>query len=123
MTLQEAISRTDELKPNSYTEKEKILWLSKLDWMLVRNVIRTHDGDQMDDFSGYNESTDLSTELIAPEPYDTMYIKWLEAQIDLANAEYNRYNASISLFTADYNAYGAFYTASNMPKSHGPFVF
>lgn len=123
MTLQEAISRTDELKPNAYTEKEKILWLSKLDWMLVRNIIRNHDGDQMDDFAGYSESTDMSTELIAPEPFDSMYILWLQAQIDLANAEYSRYNASISLFTAEYNAYGDFYTASNMPKSRGPFVF
>lgn len=123
MTLQEAISRTDELKPNSYTEKEKILWLSKLDWMLVRNIIRNHDGDQMDEFTGYSESTDMSTELIAPEPFDSMYILWLQAQIDLANAEYSRYNASISLFTAEYNAYGDFYTESNMPKSRGPFVF
>lgn len=123
MTIQEAIQRTDELKPNAYTQEEKILWLSKLEWMIVRNIIRCHNGDQMDSFSGYNGGTDLDTVLIAPEPFDTMYLRWLEAQIDLANAEYGRYNASIALFTTEYNAYNEFYTSENMPKSKGAFVF
>lgn len=123
MTIQEAIQRTDELKPNAYTQEEKILWLSKLEWMIVRNIIRYHNGDQMDSFSGYNVDTDLDTVLIAPEPFDAMYLRWLEAQIDLANAEYGRYNASIALFTTEYNAYNEFYTSENMPKSKGAFVF
>ena len=123
MTIQEAIERTDALKPNAYTDKEKIAWLSKLDWMLVRNIIRNHEGDKKESFTGYDDSTPMDTELIAPPPYDAMYQRRLEAQIDLANAEYGRYNASISLFTAEYKAYGDFYTSENMPKSSGAFRF
>ena len=123
MTIQEAIQRTDELKPNAYTQEEKILWLSKLEWMIVRNIIRCHNGDQMSSFSGFNWDPALDAVLFAPEPFDAMYLRWLEAQIDLANAEYGRYNASIALFTTEYNAYNEFYTSENMPKSKGAFVF
>ena len=119
MTIIEAINRTDNLKQNSYTNEDKIAWLSKLDWMIKRHIIDTHEGGEAVVFNGYDESTDLKTELMAPAPYDEMYVMWLEAQIDLANAEYDGYNASITLFNTEYDAFECYYNRNHMHKSAG----
>ena len=117
MTINEAIERVDNLKYNTYTNADKIAWLSKLDNMLKRHIIDTHEGAENIVFDGYTEDTDPDTVLIAEAPYDEMYLRWLEAQIDYTNGEYEKYNASILLFNTEYDAYNAFYTRTHMPRS------
>lgn len=119
MTIGGAIARVDNLKYNTYTNADKIAWLSKLDNMIKRNIIDTHDGADQIIFDGYTEDTDPDTELLASEPYDAMYLRWLEAQIDYTNGEYDKYNASILLFNTEYEAFNAFYTRTHMPKCAG----
>lgn len=119
MTIIEAINRTDSVKRNSYGLTDKIAWLSKLDWMIKCNIIDTHEGGESIVFNGYDEDTDLKTELLVPAPFDEMYIRWLEAQINLANAEYSGYNASILLFNTEYEAYDCYYNRDHMPKQAG----
>jgi hypothetical protein len=82
MTIMDAIFRLGELKPNSYSQSEKIKWLSTLDGIVKREIIDTHEGGEDIAFKGYNENTDLTTELLVPAPYDDIYLRWLEAQID-----------------------------------------
>ena len=50
-----------------------------------------------------------------------MYLKWLEAQIDLYSGELERYNASISLFNTEYAAFESWYNRSFSPKGAGSF--
>jgi hypothetical protein len=112
----EAISQLDALKPNTYSGSEKIVWLSRLDAMIKKNIIDTHEGGDVT-FTGYGEDTDQSTELLVAEPYDEMYLRWLEAQIDYANGEYERYNNSVDLFNTAYEEYKKYYNRTHMPKS------
>lgn len=119
MTLQNAIARTDTLKYNTYEPAEKIAWLSKLDWMIKKNIIDTHEGGEAVFFGGYDADTDTRTELLAPAPYDEVYLRWLEAQIDLANGEIDKYNASIMLFNAEYEAFENYYNRNHLPLSAG----
>ena len=119
MTINEAIERLDNLKYNTYTNADKIAWLSKLDNMLKRHIIDTHEGAESVVFDGYTEDTDPDTELLATAPYDEMYLRWLEAQIDYTNGEYDKYNASILLFNTEYEAFNAFYTRTHMPLAAG----
>jgi hypothetical protein len=114
--INEAINQLDALKPNTYSGSEKIVWLSRLDAMIKKNIIDTHEGGDVT-FTGYDEGTDQSTELIVAEPYDEMYIRWLEAQIDYANGEYERYNNSVDLFNTAYEEYKKYYNRTHMPKS------
>ena len=123
MNIMEAISRTDGLKQNSYTQKEKIVWLNKLDGMVKRLIIDTHEGGEAVSFVGYTEETPPDTQLLIPEPFTDVYQRWLEAQIDLANGEYDKYNAVIKLFNAEYQAFAADYNRNHKPKSQGRFVF
>ena len=119
MTIMDAIYRLDELKPNSYSQSEKIKWLSSLDGLIKSDIIDTHKGGENVVFSGYNENSDLSTVLLVPAPYDDIYLRWLEAQIDYANGEYGKYNNSITAYNDAYEIYQRYYNRTYMPISKG----
>ena len=116
MKIIEAIDTIDHQKHNTYSEKEKIGWLSRLDSMVKRLIIDTHEGGEEITFTGYDENTDLETELLVPAPFDEMYIRWLEAQIDYTNGEYDKYNNSILMYQSAYDGYANYYNRNNMPK-------
>ena len=115
MKLIEAISKIDNLKQNTFTHEDKVGWLSRLDHMVCREILDTHEGGG-GAFSGYDTSTDVETELLVPAPWDEMYLRWLEARIDYANAEYTRYNNSMDMFRAVYQSYRSYYNRTHMPK-------
>lgn len=117
MTIIEAINRLDAIKHNTYTQSDKIRWLSNLDAMVKRQVIDTHEGAEDVTFTKYDDSTDLNTELLIPAPYDEAYMRWLEAQIDYHNGEYGRYNNAVESFSNYYDGYKADYNRNNKPKT------
>ncbi len=116
MTIIEAISRIDALKPNSYSQSEKVKWLSTLDGVVKAEIIDTHEGGEDIVFKGYSENSDLTTELLIPSPYDCIYIFWLESQIDYWNKEMGKYNNSIQMYNTAYSTYEKFYNRNHMPK-------
>lgn len=124
MTILEAINRIDSQVHNTATQEEKIFFLSKLDGMVKRLIIDTHVGTESKPFAGYTKDTPLDTVLLVPEPFDDMYIKWLEAQIYYQAKEYDKYNNAILMHNADWDAYAAYYNRMYMPISRGQhFIF
>lgn len=115
MTIIEAIANIDSLKRNTYSQEDKLKWLSRLDSMAKRLVIDVHEGAENVTFSGYDDSTDLHTELLIPAPFDEAYLRWMEAQIDYANGEYDKYNNSITMFNTSWEAYQNWYNRTHMP--------
>lgn len=116
MTIMDALYRIDELKPNSYSQPEKIKWLSSLDGVIKSEIIDTHEGGEDIVFSGYGEYEPLSTVLLVPAPYDDIYIKWLEAMIDYTNGEIAKYNNSLTAYNDAYDLYQRHYNRTHMPK-------
>lgn len=116
MKIIEAINGIDSLKHNTYTESDKVAWLSRLDSMVKKHIIDTHEGADEVTFTGYDDSTDLQTELLVPAPYDEVYLRWMEAQIDYHNGEYDRYNNAIEMFHTAYEGYQNYYNRNHMPK-------
>ena len=114
MKVREAIDRIDSLKHNTYTIGEKLDWLNRLDGMIKREIIDTHEGGDSVIFEGYTDR-DLEKDLLIGYPYDEMYIRWLEAQIDYYNGEIARYNNSMMMYQAAYDAYSTYYNRSHMP--------
>lgn len=119
MKIVEAINRLDALKYNTYTQSDKVEWLSRLDNMVKKHIIDTHEGGSDVAFAGYDDSTDLKTELLVPVPHDEMYLRWLEAQIDYHNGEYDKYNNAIIMFNTAFEAYQAYYTRTHLPVIRG----
>ncbi len=114
MTFMEAVNRVDAVKPNAYEQEEKLRWLSVLDGIVKKEIVDTHEGEGKE-----LGETDADRELLAPHPYDGMYIHWLEAQIDYANGEYGKYNSSMAMFRAVYEAYEKYYHRSHLPIAKG----
>ena len=116
MKLVEALNRIDTQNKNTYSQNDKVAWLSALDMMIKTQVIDTHEGAETKGFSGYDETTDLQTELLAPAPFDEMYLRWLDARIYYANGEYSRYNNAITAYQELYDGFSNFYNRTHMPK-------
>ncbi|MBQ3210755.1 MAG: hypothetical protein IJB09_04615 [Oscillospiraceae bacterium] len=115
MTLGEAISRLDELKPNGFSRGQKIFWLSALDATVKKEIIDSHEGGGDMGFAPYDEGSADDTALLVPAPYDEVYLRYLEAQIDYSNGEYDRFNNSNAMYAAAYTAFSRAYNRSHMP--------
>lgn len=119
MTIRQALERLDGLKHNAVPEAEKIAWLSQLD-TLVKRVMDGHVEKNVE-FFDYDMDTDRETMLLAPG--DAMYLRWLEAQVERCNGEWEEYNAAIRLFNAEWEAFENEYHRTHTPKSRGRFRF
>ena len=119
MKIVEAINKIDSLTHNTYNEADKVAWLSELDSDVKYHIIDTHEGAETVTFTGYDANTDLQTELLVPAPFDSVYLRWLEAQIHYHNGEYDRYNNAIILYNTAFDAFASYYNRTHMPVSHG----
>ena len=115
MTIMEALHRIDNLKPNGYSNPEKIKWLSILDGIIKTEVIDRYEGGDAIVFEGYADDAELTRELLVPAPYDEIYIHWLEAQIDYINGEFDKYENSNTMYNSSYTAYANNYNRTHMP--------
>ena len=99
MTIKECIDIVDSSKPNQYTIKDKVIWLSFVEGIIIDEVLKTHEGydGRYDLFNGYTEDN-LTVTLIVPSPYDRLYTAYLKMKIDQENGEITRYNNSMALY-------------------------
>lgn len=117
MTIAQAIARADALMPNAIPQNIKIDWLSNLDSMIVIEVIRTHEGDEeYASFAGYDENTDVDSELIVPAPFSEMYPIWIAAKIDFTNGEFDRYGNVVAQFNSILRDFADHYNRTHTPK-------
>jgi hypothetical protein len=119
MTIMEILNHLDAVKPNGYSQDEKIKWLNQVEWTIKKEIVDTHEGADKIAFNGYNSTTSLAKKVIADAPYDKLYIHWLEAQIDYATGEYQKYQNSMTMFNEVYENYAKWYNREHMPVSHG----
>lgn len=98
MTIFEAIRRADELKPNRFSAEQKLNWLATLEGQIYNEIVLTHENLEGREYNGFDTGTDTATMLLAPSPYDDVYVFYLQAQIDLSNMEMQKYNNSKTLF-------------------------
>ncbi len=116
MTIKECIDIVDNIKPNQYTVKDKVMWLSFIDEIIINEVLKTHEGydGRYDSFEGYSEDR-LSVPLIVPSPYDRLYTAYLKMKIDQENGETQRYNNSMALYNTYMLEYRKHYNKTHMP--------
>lgn len=115
MTILQAIQKIDTLKPNTYTQSEKVAWLNTIEGLIKRNVIDTHEDGEGIEFTGYDQDTPVDTEMIVYQPYDELYVLWLEAMINYTNGEFVKYNNTIIRVNDMQQAYANDYNRRHMP--------
>lgn len=118
MTIKDCIDIVDNSKPNQYTIKEKVMWLSFIEEIIINDVLKTHEGydGRYDLFEGYSEDK-LSVALIVQSPYDRLYTAYLKMKIDEENGEVNRYNNSMVMFNSYMSEYRKHYNKTHVPLS------
>lgn len=98
MTAWDAIRWIDEKKHNVYSAEDKLIWLGQVERMAYQ--LRQRCGVQ-EDF----REPELDGELSIPSPYDQLYLRWMEAQIDYTSQEYLKYNNAMAMFSALWQEY------------------
>lgn len=128
MTCGDIIALLDQLKPNEYSDEEKLAWLTQIDRQIFTDIVLTHynsvaqgeapadpadgqlwwvdpdlyrwsDGEWVKVFP-YHQTSD---ELLLGEDAGEMYRLYLMSQIDFYNADYERYNNTSALYNSVYS--------------------
>ena len=91
-------------------------WLSQLDAMVREQILDGYQGDGAVCGTDYGDATPAELVLLVPAPFDEMYLRWLEARIDYASGEYDRYNNAMAMFQALWDAYRNHYNAHHRSR-------
>ena len=94
MILSTLISKVQEEKPNTFPDEKLVEYINEIEAEVAEQM-------HIDDVPVY-VPTDLSPELIAPAPYDRLYVSYLKAMIDYANEEYASYQLNQEQHTLDF---------------------
>ena len=116
MTILEAITRADLIRPNELDPAVKLRWLSTLDGQIHAELLSAHSGAP-GPFRGYDEETELrSTRLLVEHPYDELYLCYLLMRIDLEHGELDRYNNDAAEFNRLWQSFASHYCRRHAPK-------
>lgn len=117
MTVAGIIEQYNAERPNQVDDSTKLVWLKKLEKMIINEVIISHKHD-LEDTTGLTlkvsgstlhitsagtltehiNGFDMDTELLVPEPYDDIYIYFLDQRIALQNNDKTRFNVATQMY-------------------------
>lgn len=112
MTIQEAINRADGVKPNAYTAEDKVAWINSLEGTLALEVFLMAPAEAAD---LHYTTEDMTVTLLVDPPFDDLYVYWLEAMIDEANGEYDRYQNSRQMYNSRLDEFTCFFCSRYDP--------
>jgi hypothetical protein len=115
MTISDAIIEISRLKPHQYPDETIVRWLSDLDGRVAQDLLRGSGDEPAGGVLPYKPQ-DRLTPLLIPFPHEDVYLKWLMAQIDYANADIDRYNNSMVMFQTQYEAFVDAWTREHPKK-------
>jgi hypothetical protein len=114
MTVRELLAMVDQLRPNAYTDQEKIDMLNTIEGRVYTDILLKAEGYE-GEFVPFKEGQE-KRELIVPVPFTDLYVFYLAAMIDFYNGDSGRYNDTMVLYNRAFDDYAAYYREHNMPK-------
>lgn len=117
-TIREILDQVDELRPNAFSEKLKMAWISELDGKIAADVMLMSIDDIRQIRYSYPENMD--SEPLVGFPHDGIYLYWLQAQIDYANGEYNKYQNSMEMYNEHYSNFVRWFANTYKPAQGYP---
>lgn len=94
MTIQQLIDKVQEEKPNSFSNAKIVSFI---------NDIEAKVAEQLQVHLPVYTTSDMSEVLLAPRPYDTLYVSYVKAMIDYANEEYVSYQLNAEQHESDFD--------------------
>ncbi len=99
MKVKDAIDYANEMKPNAFSTKTLLGWLNALEGRIAADVFLLSKVE-IDQLQLTEE--DMGTTLLVDPPHDDIYPLWLQAKIDEANGEYDKYQNSMQIYNEHY---------------------
>lgn len=116
MTILEAITQLQSVKPHQYDDETVIRWLSELDNQIYNEVVKWNKDCEDIPHGPYDPNGDLGDTLMVPSPYSDIYIKYLAAQVDYFNGEIARYNNSMVMYNVALSSFADWWNREHMPR-------
>lgn len=101
--LKEVLDKADYIRPNAVPDIYKLNAVNKLETMVQTEIYRIPLPEQRT----YTLS-ETDAVLLIPAPYDTLYEKYLAAEIDLEQSEFEAYQNDYVLFNEEYKEFSAY---------------
>ena len=111
MTIQEAITYAKAVKPNAFDNDTLTRWLNELEGMVQTQVLLL----RTEAIITYTYAQDADTTMLVRPPHDKLYPAYLEARIDYANGEYNKYQNTMQMFNGFYGEFMRWYADTYQP--------
>ena len=111
MTVNDAITYANAVKPNAFDKDTMTRWLNEVEGMVQTQVLLM----SIDSIITYDYERDADTVMLARPPHDKLYPAYLEARIDFANGEYERYQNSTQLFNSFFKEFMRWYATNYNP--------
>ena len=112
MKLLSAIERVMLEKPNAFSESQLVVFINECEAMVQEFL-----GVDFEERIEYDWSYDREEDLIAPSPYDAIYISFLKAKIDYVNEEYESYANNQAMHEDDMEKFKAWAIRENKIKN------
>lgn len=116
MTINEAVARVDEIRPNQYSAQRKQAWVLTVEKLIKHDVYDVHEHSDDDVFTDFESDTLLDDKLYVDDAYSDLYVYYLCTMIDWNNAENGRYNNDAEMYNSTYSDYIAWYNRTHKPK-------
>lgn len=114
MIVQEVIDRVDRIKPNGFTNDDKVAWLDEVEGRVQTEFLLLPP-------EKVERLKTVGDKLLVPFPYDALYVAYLMAMIDFANGEYDRYDATYEMFNAKWKEFAMWRTTHYPTKGNVTF--
>lgn len=112
MKISEVLVAVGDVKPSQYEPATMIRWISDLDGKVYEDIMAGFEGCPEKPELPYSPTNQLAS-LLIPFPHEDVYVKWLMAQIDFHNADFDRYNNSMLMFDEAYQSFADAYARNH----------
>lgn len=120
MTVAGMIEQYNMERPNNVEDSVKMDFLKKCEANIIDSVILLYDpleGERTEEeWQKYLKDFDYDSSLICQDPFEDIYIYYLDQRIALNNNEIKRYNTSTRLFDNMFLAYKQKYNRTHYPR-------
>lgn len=100
MTIKQAIDYASEMKPHAFSAETLLGWINALEGRIGLDVFLMSPLEVRRLLQYTKE--DMNAVLLVEPPHDDIYTLWLQAKIDEANGEYDKYQNSMQIYNEHY---------------------
>lgn len=111
MKIKKLFRYVDSVKPNAFSDEDKLVWLNEIEDRVQLDVMLRWPGEVVQ----YSLPEDEETELLLEPPHTAVYRYWLQAMIDFENGEYDKYQNTSEMYNEAWNTFVAWFAETYRP--------